>query len=175
MGAQMNRNRAQGFTLIELMIVVAILGILASIAISSYQTYSVRAQVSEGIMLANNAKTPVIEAYHSDGNAPPDRLSAGLTPNGTDSSGNYVESVDVQDGSLVITFGLNANAAIAGQTLYLTPYETSGGTIVWRCGNQDAPSQGGSALELMGTTSGGNVATFVASTVAARYLPSSCR
>ncbi len=169
------QGNSKGFTLIELMIVVAIIGILAAIAIPAYQTYTIRSQVAEGITLASSAKTQVVEAYHDDGEAPADRAEAGMTATATDTAGSYVESIDVQDDSLVITFDLAANTAIAGQTLYLTPYENGGGNVVWRCGNQAAPSAGGAALPLMGTDAGGNTASYIASTISSRYLPASCR
>ena len=76
------------------MIVVAIIGILASLAISAYQTYTVRAQVTEGLNFAAGAKVPVADAYTLAGVAPANRVAAGMTPAATDSSGNYVSAVN---------------------------------------------------------------------------------
>ena len=157
----------RGFTLIELMIVIAIIGILASLAISAYQTFTVRAQIAEGLQMAAGAKVPITDAYTNDGVAPADRAAAGLTPNPTDTRGNYVSQVAINDGRVDITFsGPLANADIVGRTVSLTPYEPDGNTIVWRCGAAGVPT-GGALLN------GG--ADHLDPTVETRYLPTVCR
>jgi type IV pilus assembly protein PilA len=160
------RCRSAGFTLIELMIVVAIIGILASLAVSAYQTYTVRAQIAEGLNMADGAKVPIVDAYTNSGTAPADRTAAGMSPNATDTRGNYVSAVAITNGRVDITFGgPRAHQAIFGQTLSVTPYETNGNTVVWRCGTAAQPA--GVLLQ------GG--APHLAPTVEVRYLPSACR
>lgn len=173
-GAETMSNRQQhqqGFTLIELMIVVAIIGILASVAITSYQTYTIRAQVSEGLNLAGNALTPVSNYFMETGQAPQNRAEAGMSANATDSFGNYVQSIAVVDGRVDVTFGNKANAIIGNAVLTLTPYETNDGSVFWRCGPSAAPASGA----LMGTSGGGNAAAYDAGTVDGRFLPPICR
>ena len=159
-------ERSRGFTLIELMIVVAIIGILASLAISAYQTYTVRAQISEGLNMAAGAKVPVVDAYTNNGTAPADRVAAGMTPDPADTRGSYVTQVDVSNGRIDIMFGgPRAHQDIIGQTVSMTPYETAGNSIAWRCGDAGAPP--GVLLQ------GGD--DHQDPTVDPRYLPSSCR
>ncbi len=117
----------QGFTLIELMIVVAIIGILAAIAIPAYQDYTKRAHVSEGLQLAGAAKTGVSEYYSSNGVWPDSNASAGLADS---PSGNAVSSV-VVGASGVITITYKTQVA-AGAKIDLTPTAASG-SITWLC------------------------------------------
>lgn len=160
------KQNIKGFTLIELMIVVAIIAILASLAISAYQTYTVRAQVAEGLNFAAGAKVPIVDALTNTGTAPADRVAAGMTPDPASTNGSYVSRVDIEDGRVDVTYGgPRAHQDIVGKTLSLTPYETAGNTVIWRCGNAAAPA--GALIN------GG--APHLPATVDPRYLPSSCR
>jgi type IV pilus assembly protein PilA len=151
------------------MIVIAIIGILASLAISAYQTYTVRAQVAEALNFAAGAKVPVVDAFTETGIPPVDRAAAGMTPNPADTQGNYVSQVAVSNGRVDMLFGNNVHQAIQGDTLSVTPYMMPGGAIIWRCGAASVPP---GATELSG---GGVTAVHQAPTVALRYLPASCR
>lgn len=164
------RKRQTGFTLIELMIVVAIIGILASLAVSAYQTYTVRAQVAEGINMATGAKAPVVDAFNMDGEPPAGRVEAGMSPNASDTRGKYVSQVDITDGRVDVIFGNDAHADIFGLRVSFTPYSSSGsGSIIWRCGA--APVPAGSSL----LSGGGTTTAYLAPTIDTRYLPSTCR
>ena len=167
----------KGFTLIELMIVVAIIGILAAIAIPAYQDYTIRAQVTEGLNLAGAAKAAIAESYSNSGVSPQTRTLAGMSATAADTNGKYVTSVDIVTGSIVVTYGNQANAAIGTLTLGLTPYETADKSVAWRCGG--APVPGNAGNNILGTAGGGAVSVYIAGTVAVagtnRYLPKACR
>ncbi len=139
-------KKQQGFTLIELMIVVAIIGILAAIAIPAYQDYTIRAQVSEGLNLAGGAKAAVSEFTMDSGNFPTNNATAGMAVANT-ISGKYVDSVTNTSGLIQVEFGGSAHAILAPDNLQLSAMTTAG-SIVWVCKS---------------------------STIADKHLPSACR
>ena len=122
----------QGFTLIELMIVVAIIGILAAIALPAYQDYTIRAQVSEAINLAGGLKTPVAEVYSDLGAFTDIASGANGIPAATDVTGKYTTGVEVSGGEIVATLGGDANANVAGDTITMTPTDNNG-SVSWVC------------------------------------------
>ena len=124
----MKRTMQKGFTLIELMIVVAIIGILAAIALPAYQDYTKRTHVSEGLTLAGGAKASVTEYFSSQGNFPSNNTSAGLAA-ATDIKGNAVTQVAVANGKITITYN---NKVTNGATLELSPSSGAGG-VQWSC------------------------------------------
>ncbi len=157
----------KGFTLIELMIVVAIIGILAAIAIPAYQDYTVRAQVTEGLNLASALKASVAESYANDGAWPDALTNIGI--DGPAPSGKYVSSVTIDNGTIVITYqGTQANhqAMPAGQdVLALVPTVSGNGDVIWNCGLKP----------IVGSDATTDAATRTDTTVLPKYLPSNCR
>ncbi|MGQ4660185.1 pilin [Lysobacter sp. F6437] len=126
-------NRAQGFTLIELIIVVAIIAILAAIASIAYGDYVARAQVAEGVSLATGAKTAIALYYADTGGFPNDNQQAGMAEPGS-IIGKYVESVTVNNtGTIEVLFGHDANYNISGQSMTMIANDNDG-SLSWHCG-----------------------------------------
>ncbi len=154
----------QGFTLIELMIVVAIIGILAAIAIPAYQDYTIRTQVTEGLNLAAELKAAIGDFNSARGRMPPTNTSAGVSL-GASITGNYVTSVTLVNGAISIIYGNRVNALIGGLNLTMTPYLNNAGGIVWRCNTAPVPT----ATALPAGTA------YAAGTVLPKYTPADCR
>src|SRR5690554_6772248 len=159
---QMNKGQ-QGFTLIELMIVVAIIGILAAIAIPAYQDYTVRSQVTEGLNLASDLKAAVAETFAQTGSWPANNSSVGITQT---KSGKYVQNVSVNGGSIVINYGVTSNTNILNKALVLQPTTSPNGDVIWNCGRKAVQGAASPAAGVVAETS---------TTVDAKYLPNACR
>ena len=146
----MNVQRTpSGFTLIELMIVVAIIAVLAAIAVPGYQAFIIRAQVSEGMALASAAKVSMVEYKAARSGWPSDNDAAGMSP-ASDIRGKYVSGVDVgtPPGRITVTFGGQAHPLLAGSTLVFSA-TSNNGSLDWTCRGKG--------------------------TVDVRYVPTSCR
>ena len=129
----MNKNET-GFTLIELMIVVAIIGILASVSISAYQNFTIRAQLAEGLTLAGPAKSAIAEFYSQSGNWPTGNQEAGLADE-LSIQGKYVGQLTVTDNQIEILFVNESHGAIQGKTITLTAFDNEG-SVEWNCSSE---------------------------------------
>jgi type IV pilus assembly protein PilA len=165
----------KGFTLIELMIVVAIIGILAAIAIPAYQDYTVRSKVTEGLNLASSAKVAVSEGFQSNGL---DGVKSSATAwNNNFSPTKYVSNVAIatDTGTITVTYS-NATTQIDGKSIVLVPFingtqlglvtgDDANGNIDWACGSESANTASNRNMSVTAPTSA----------VAGRYVPTECK
>ncbi|MBG8785701.1 prepilin-type N-terminal cleavage/methylation domain-containing protein [Neisseria meningitidis] len=161
----------KGFTLIELMIVIAIVGILAAVALPAYQDYTARAQVSEAILLAEGQKSAVTEYYLNHGIWPKNNTSAGVASTPSDIKGKYVQSVEVKNG--VVTAEMKSsgvNKEIQGKKLSLWA-KRQDGSVKWFCGQ---PVTRNAANAKAGTDEV-TAATPDTDKINTKHLPSTCR
>jgi type IV pilus assembly protein PilA len=157
----MSKPAQTGFTLIEIMIVVGIIGILSALAFPAYQNYTIRAQVTEGLSLADGWKAAIGEYYANTGAWP----SQGDLNGTAQSVGKYVSNITINSGMIQITYGgSQANQNLTG-VLTLVPYTSSNDDILWQCGLAPAPA---------GTIAVGAAPADTSTTLTVQQLPSSC-
>ena len=157
-------TRAKGFTLIELMIVVAIIGVLMSLTLPSYQQYTVKTQLSEAVQMSMSFKNEVANYYNQYQKMPANNLEAGL-PEPELLIGNYVTSVTIKDGAIHILLGNKINQNLQGRTISLQPFTVAGSPkspIAWGCGYAKPPN-------------GMSVTSINNTDVDRYYLPIQCR
>ncbi|HFC8859271.1 TPA: pilin [Neisseria meningitidis] len=160
----------KGFTLIELMIVIAIVGILAAVALPAYQDYTARAQVSEAILLAEGQKSAVTEYYLNHGIWPANNSDAGVASSASDIKGKYVKEVEVKNGVVTATMASsNVNNEIKDKKLSLWA-KRQDGSVKWFCGQpvtRAANANGANNDEVTAATGNDKIDT--------KHLPSTCR
>ncbi|HFC7819706.1 TPA: pilin [Neisseria meningitidis] len=157
----------KGFTLIELMIVIAIVGILAAVALPAYQDYTARAQVSEAILLAEGQKSAVTEYYLNHGIWPKNNTSAGVASTPSDIKGKYVKEVEVKNGVVTATMlSSGVNKEIQGKKLSLWA-KRQDGSVKWFCG-QPVTRANTNADDVTAAATGTDK-------IDTKHLPSTCR
>jgi type IV pilus assembly protein PilA len=174
----MLKQAQKGFTLIELMIVVAIIGILAAIAIPAYQDYTVRAKITEGINGAAAAKTAVAESYQSNDMPGVVALAANWVP--TSAASKYVTSITIAATGLITINYNNAPTGLsqlaAGQTqITLSPSIKVAGVATALAAGQQGAIDWACASQFNATATGRNLPVIAGGTVLARYVPTECK
>ncbi|HFC7126984.1 TPA: pilin [Neisseria meningitidis] len=159
----------KGFTLIELMIVIAIVGILAAVALPAYQDYTARAQVSEAILLVEGQKSAVTEYYLNHGEWPANNSSAGVATSPSDIKGKYVQSVTVANGVITAQMASsNVNKEIKDKKLSLWA-KRQDGSVKWFCGQPVTRAANGANDDVTADNGKGT------DKIDTKHLPSTCR
>ncbi|MBH2280326.1 pilin [Neisseria meningitidis] len=162
----------KGFTLIELMIVIAIVGILAAVALPAYQDYTARAQVSEAILLAEGQKSAVTEYYLNHGKWPANNSSAGVATS-SEIKGKYVQKVEVENGVITATMlSSGVNKEIQGKKLSLWA-KRQNGSVKWFCGQPVTRAKAANAANAADDTVTAD--TTNNTKIDTKHLPSTCR
>ena len=162
---------AAGFTLVELAAVLAVTAVIGALGVSAYRTYAVRAEIASGIATTESVRDRVTAAFKTTGVPPLDRQTAKLDPGHDEAWGDYVDDVEIVRGRVDVRFGRNADEAIAGRILSMTPFETADQRVVWLCGNK-LPGPG---LEPLGFAGGAAQSVQALTLIDVRFLPPSCR
>ena len=168
--SRIRARETAGFTIIELLLVLCILGVLAAIALPAYRDYELRAEMAEALIFIGDAKTSVNEFYSRWGGMPADNAQAGMRP-AASLSGKYVRDLTVTDGVVVASVELGkglGTAAPLERTLTLRPWLNTavpGAPILWSCG-ESQPDHAGDYRA---------IGTLAAGPVEAKYLPAVCR
>jgi hypothetical protein len=164
-------SSASGFTIIELVAALCVTALIAAVGFSAYRTYKVRDRIAATLVRSEPLQARIVASFHRFGVPPHDATAAGLPEDARGLLGDYVASVAVSDGRIDIRYGTAADAAIAGRTLSLTPFETASRDVVWVCGN----ALPGAGLEPLGFAGGAQRAVQTITTIEPRFLPSACR
>lgn len=162
---------APGFTLTELALVLMMTSVLASVGVSAYRTYSIRAELADSIVATARLRDAIAAIYRSERRPPADEQDSALRAVAPAPITRFVAQWRIVNGRLDLTYGGAALPPVAGRVLSLTPYETVDLEIVWLCGNR-IPGPG---LKPLGFAAGGPQPVQMATTIEARYLPPNCR
>ena len=162
-------RRCRGFTVVELAAVIGVTVLIGAVGYSAWRTHTVRAQVAEGIRIAQATQQAVVHRFRGSGELP--ASAADLSGAPAVALGGHLQSISVDNGRIDLVYGGEADRALTGRRLSLTPYETASGEVLWLCGNE-IPSLGERPLGFAG---GGRQAQQIPTTIESRYLPPECR
>jgi type IV pilus assembly protein PilA len=178
----MDCGKEAGFSLVEMVTVLGVMSILSVMAVGAFMSYGARTQAGEALQVTEGLRSGFTTYYADLGKVPPqslvDLFGAGAPGSAmNDHMGKYVASVNMENGHLVVTYGLGADPVLAGDVLTFTPYETRGGGIIWQCGNAAIPVDAGATqLGLAGTVAGAPVGALTSvTTLDSEFLPRDCR